>query len=139
METDEVFDDKVIDVQPPRKRRLWILVLLAIVLVLFLFGSPLLAIYVDALWFSSLGFSEAYWYKFRLGGLLFVIFFAVTFLILRLSFAALTRWLPQLRERPRITPAQRRRREGYKHPGVHLSPCRLASYRWARRCCTRSA
>ena len=102
METDEVFDDKVIDLQPPRKRRLWIFVLLAIVLVLFLFGSSLLAIYVDALWFSSLGFSEAYWYKFRLGGLLFVVFFAVTFLILRLSFAALTRFLPQLRERPRI-------------------------------------
>src|SRR5687767_2290222 len=101
METDQVFDDEVIDIRP-RKRRLWIFVLLAIVLALFLFGSPLLGIYVDALWFSSLGYSDVYWYKFRLGGLLFVVFFALTFLILRLSFALLTRWLPQLRERPRI-------------------------------------
>jgi uncharacterized membrane protein (UPF0182 family) len=101
METDQVFDAEVIDMKP-RKRRLWIFVLLAIVLALFLLASPLLGIYVDALWFSSLGYSDAYWYKFRLGSLLFVIFFALTFLILRLSFAALTRWLPQLKERPRI-------------------------------------
>lgn len=102
METDQIFDDEVIDIRPPRKRRRWILVLLAIIVALFLFGSPLLGIYIDALWFSSLGLSGVYWYKFRLGGLLFVVFFALTFLILRLSFAALSRWFPQLKERPRI-------------------------------------
>ncbi|HJQ70471.1 MAG TPA: UPF0182 family protein [Blastocatellia bacterium] len=101
MENDDAFDDKVIEIRP-RKRRIWLFVLIAIVLFLFLLGSPLIGIYVDALWFSSLGFSDAYWYKFRLGGLLFVIFLVLTFLILRLSFAALTRWLPQLRERPQI-------------------------------------
>ena len=101
METDKVFDDEVIDIRPQKRRR-WIFVLLALVVALFLFGSPLLGIYVNALWFSTLGFSDVYWYKFRLGGLLFVIFFALTFLILRLSFAALARWFPQLKERPSI-------------------------------------
>jgi uncharacterized protein len=101
METDQEFDNEVIELRP-RKRRLWIFVLLAILVALFLFGSPLLGIYIDALWFSTLGYSDVYWYKFRLGGLLFVVFLALTFLILRLSFAALTRWFPQLKERPRI-------------------------------------
>jgi uncharacterized membrane protein (UPF0182 family) len=101
METDQVFDDDVIEIRP-RKRRGWVFVLLALVVALFLFGSPLLGIYIDALWFSSLGFSDVYWYKFRLGGLLFVLFFVLTFLILRLSFAALARWFPQLKERPSI-------------------------------------
>lgn len=71
---------------------------------IFFFGSQILSIYVDALWFSSLGYSDAYWYKFRLGSLLFVIFLALTFLIMRFSFALLDRALPQLKERPRVRP-----------------------------------
>ena len=101
METDRVFDDEVIDIRP-RKRRRWVFVLLGLLVVLFLSSSSLLGIYVDALWFSSLGYSDVYWYKFRLGGLLFGVFFALTFVILRLSFALLARWFPQLSERPQV-------------------------------------
>src|SRR5689334_21306779 len=102
MEDDPLFNKKIVDVGPPRKRRLWLLVLAAIVAVLFLTGSKLLSIYVDSLWFSSIGYAGVYWYKFRLGALLFVIFFVATFLLLRLAFALLNRLFPELVERPRL-------------------------------------
>ncbi|MCI0486697.1 MAG: UPF0182 family protein [Blastocatellia bacterium] len=101
MQDDPLLDDNVIDVKP-RKRRLWIYITLALVIAVFLFGSQLIDIYIDALWFSSLGFGDVYWYKFRVGGLLFAVFLVVTFLLMRLPFVALNRVLPQLTERPRV-------------------------------------
>jgi uncharacterized membrane protein (UPF0182 family) len=101
MQSDPLFDDQVIDIKP-KKRRPWLYVVLAVLLLAFFFGSQILSVYIDALWFASVGYSNVYWYKFRLGGLLFAVFLALTFLILRLSFAALSRAVPQLTERPRV-------------------------------------
>src|ERR1041384_4141729 len=105
MDDDQLFD--VTDFKP-RKRRLGLIVGIAIVLALLLFGSQLLNIYIDALWFSAVGYSKVYWYKFRLGGLLFLIFFVVSFVIARVPFFFLNRVLPELTERPkfRITSAE---------------------------------
>ena len=95
------FEDRVVDMGS-RKRRLWLYVVLAIVAIALLFGSQLLGIYIDALWFESLGYSNVYWYQINTSGLLFLVFFVITFLIVRLPFFLLNRLLPQLTERPRV-------------------------------------
>ena len=82
---DERLFDEVIDIKP-RKRRFGLIIIALIAAALLLFGSQFLSIYIDALWFSSVGYSNVYWYKFRLGGLLFVIFFVLSFLIARVPF-----------------------------------------------------
>ncbi|HLG15948.1 MAG TPA: UPF0182 family protein [Blastocatellia bacterium] len=97
------FGHRVIDIKPPRKRRIWLYVAGAAIVMLFLFGSQFLSIYIESLWFSSLGYSDVYWYKFRLGALLFFVFLVLTFLIVRLPLAWLGRLLPQLNERPKIS------------------------------------
>ncbi|MEN3331750.1 MAG: uncharacterized protein V7641_1115 [Blastocatellia bacterium] len=102
MEDDPLFNKNVFDIGPQRKRRVWLIVLAAVVVGLLLTGSKLLNIYVDALWFNSIGFASVYWYKFRLGALLFVIFFAATFIIIKLAFLLLNRLFPELTERPRL-------------------------------------
>ena len=78
-------NDEVIDVEPPRKRRWWVWIFAAVVLLLFVV-SRTLSIYVSALWFNSLGYSSVYWYVLKLKVLLFVIFFVLTVLILRAAF-----------------------------------------------------
>lgn len=85
-----------------RKRRNWFVIAGVVVIGFLLFGSRLVGIYVDALWFSSLGYSAVYWYKFKLGGALFVAFLVATFVLMRLGFSLLGRALPQLTERPRV-------------------------------------
>ena len=103
MDNDPLFENGVIDINPRKsKRRKWLLIVVAVIVALFLFGSPLLGIYVDSLWFSSIGYAAVYWYKFKLGGGLFFIFLALTFLVIRVSFALLNRALPALTERPRV-------------------------------------
>ena len=105
MKDEPLFDDQVIDINPrSRKRRRWLIVLAALIVFLLLTWSRLTSIYVDSLWFSSLGYSNVYWYKFRLGGLLFLFFFVVTFLIIRLPFVFLNRFFPEMTERPRLRP-----------------------------------
>src|SRR5438132_11744223 len=99
MDDDRLFD--VIDPKP-RRRRLWLVITVAVIIALLLFGSQFLNIYIDSLWFSSVGYSEVYWYKFRLGGLLFLIFFVLSFLIVRLPFLFLNRLLPELTENHRF-------------------------------------
>lgn len=73
---------EVIDVGPPRRRRWRIWILVGIVL-LFVFASRVLSIFLSAVWFSSLGFSDVYWYIFKLKAGLFFAFLAATILILR--------------------------------------------------------
>jgi len=82
-------DGEIIDVGriTPRRRRRWpLLVIVAIVILLFVFSSRGLAIYTSALWFGSLGYSAVFWYIFKLKLVLFLIFFALTFLILQAAF-----------------------------------------------------
>ncbi|MBI3654545.1 MAG: UPF0182 family protein [Acidobacteria bacterium] len=101
MDNEPIFEPEVIDLTPRRKRKkLWIA--LAIIVALFLFGSPLLTIYIDSLWFASTGYSAVYWYKFKLGGWLFLLFLVASFLLIRLPFFWLNRVLPALTEKPRV-------------------------------------
>jgi uncharacterized membrane protein (UPF0182 family) len=100
MDDDRLFDD-VIEMKP-RKRRFGLLLIAIIIFAFLLSGSQLLSIYIDSLWFSTVSYSGVYWYKFRLGGLLFVIFFIVSFLIVRVPFTFLARLLPELIERPNV-------------------------------------
>ena len=100
MDDERLFAD-VIDIKP-RKRRLGLIVTAVIVVAALMFGSQFLNIYIDALWFSAVGYSKVYWYKFRLGGLLFLVFFVLSFLITRLPFVFLNRVLPELTERPKF-------------------------------------
>ncbi|HEX8175120.1 MAG TPA: UPF0182 family protein [Pyrinomonadaceae bacterium] len=83
-------DDEVIDVGPPERRRWrrWV-ILAAIILGFVLLRS--VSIYVEALWFDSLGFASVYWYTFRLKLALFVIFLLATLVILRGAFWLLER------------------------------------------------
>jgi uncharacterized membrane protein (UPF0182 family) len=101
MEDDSLFESRSIDITP-RKRKVWLYLTIAIIVIILLFGSQLLKIYIDSLWYSSAGYSDVYWYKFRLGGLLFAVFFVLTFLIFRLPFIFLSRLFPELSERPKI-------------------------------------
>lgn len=101
MEDDPLFTPKLIDIKP-RKRRVGLIVAVLIIVAAMLFGSQLLNIYIDSLWFSAVGYARVYWYKFRLGGLLFLIFFVLSFLIVRVPFLFLNRVLPELTERPRF-------------------------------------
>src|SRR2546423_13860737 len=83
-------DDEVIDVSLPTRRhwRRWV-ILAAIVLAFVLLRS--IYIYVEALWFDSLGYASVYWYAFRLKLALFFIFFLLTLVILRAAFWILER------------------------------------------------
>lgn len=86
-----VSDAEIIDVPPPPKRRRWLRWLIAGAVLLFLALSRILAVYVSALWFGSLGYSNVYWYIFKLKLALFLIFFLLTVLILRCAFWLLER------------------------------------------------
>lgn len=70
------------------RRWVWILGLLALVL---LFLPNFAQIYVNSLWFDSLGYSPVFWYSFWIKFGLFAGFFAATFAILRAAFWALER------------------------------------------------
>jgi uncharacterized membrane protein (UPF0182 family) len=83
-------DSEVIDVGPPRKRRLrrwWIGAIVLLLLVL----SRSLSVFLSAAWFSSLGFSAVYWYIFKLKVGLFLAFAVLTIVILRTAFWLLER------------------------------------------------
>lgn len=80
-------DSEVIDVGPGRRsRRRWLLLVIVALIVLLFLSSRALSIYVSALWFESLGYASVYWYIFKVKLVLFLIFFALTVLILRVAF-----------------------------------------------------
>ncbi|HEV2884285.1 MAG TPA: UPF0182 family protein [Pyrinomonadaceae bacterium] len=78
-------DTEVIDVDPPKRRR-WRRWLIAIIVLLFIASSRLLAVYLSAAWFNSLGFSSVYWYIFKLKAGLFLGFTVLTVLVLGTAF-----------------------------------------------------
>ena len=84
------FDEDIIDVPPPRRRR-WRRWLLGALILLFIALSRSLAIYVSALWFGSLGYGSVYWYILKLKILLFLGFLILTAVILRAGFSLLER------------------------------------------------
>ncbi len=73
---------EVIDVGPPKRRRWRVWVIIAIIL-LFIFASRALSVFLSALWFGSLGFSDVYWYIFKLKAGLFFGFAIATVILLR--------------------------------------------------------
>jgi len=72
--------------RPPRRGRF---VLLAVVLVALFGGGTALSYYVDALWFSSLGYADVFWKTLNLQAGVFTVFAVVTFLAVYGSFLAL--------------------------------------------------
>ncbi len=81
----------------PRRRRLLILLLVVLALI-FLGGRTAVSYYVDALWFTSLGYRAVFWKSLSLQWVVFGIFFAVTFAALYGWFRVLLHFCrPELR------------------------------------------
>ena len=76
--------------QPPRRRRVFLFTL-AILLALILSSRTALSYYVEAIWFGSLGYESAFWKTLALQWTVFLVFAAVTFLVLYGWFLALRR------------------------------------------------
>jgi uncharacterized protein len=76
---------------PPRhpRRRRGRLVLIVLAIAAILSAGTTLSYYVEALWFSSLGYVDVFWKTLNLQGVVFVSVAAVTFLILYGSFLAM--------------------------------------------------
>jgi uncharacterized membrane protein (UPF0182 family) len=85
-----ISDREIIDVGPPKRRR-WRLFAIGAVVLLFILFSRSLSIYLSALWFGSVGYSEVYWYIFKFKAALFLIFALLTTAILRSAFWLLER------------------------------------------------
>ena len=109
-------DDEVIDIGPPTRRRWRRWVILGAVLLIFVLLRSA-SIYVESLWFDSLGFASVYWYTFKLKLALFFIFAIVTFLILRGAF-----WLM---ERAFSASALERRIITVNNQAVEINPARF--------------
>jgi hypothetical protein len=69
-------DAEIIDITPRRRPqrgwRWWIIFAALLVIAIVLFRG--IGIYVESLWFNSLGFASRFWYEFWLGWMLFAIF-----------------------------------------------------------------
>jgi uncharacterized protein len=74
--------------QRPRRRRVALVVLLALGVILFGGGSTI-SYYVEALWFDSLGYGSVFWKMLNLQMTVFAVFGVLTFAILYGSFLAL--------------------------------------------------
>jgi uncharacterized protein len=110
------FDHEIIDIEPPRRRhwRRWVI---GAVVLLFLALLRGLSIYIEALWFGSLGYASVYWYTFRLKLTLFLLFALLTVIILRGAF-----WLL---ERIFKTSAIERRTIMLNNQPFEISPARI--------------
>ena len=83
-------------VRPARRPR-WLLLVLALVILAFLFGRTWLSYYVDALWFGALGYGEVFWKTLSLQWTSFAAFSAATFFVLYGTYLALKHaYLPDL-------------------------------------------
>jgi uncharacterized membrane protein (UPF0182 family) len=84
------FEHEIIDVGPPTPRhwRRWVIGAAVLFLIALLRS---LSIYIEALWYGSLGYASVYWYTFRLKLALFFGFLLLTVFILRGAFRLLER------------------------------------------------
>src|ERR1041384_4852624 len=116
-ESPDELNGMVIDVGPrkPRRWRRWALVALVVVA---LFTLPrLLSIYIESLWFGSVGYAPVYWYTLRLKILLFVVTAAATFALLRLTFSVIARVFAPI--------VQTRRQIVINQQQVDIAPARI--------------
>jgi uncharacterized membrane protein (UPF0182 family) len=111
-------DDEIIDVGPPGRRRWRLLAIIAAVILAFALLRSI-SIYVEALWFDSLGYASVYWYTFRLKLGLFFVFLLLTLIILRATF-----WLL---ERAFSASALERRTITINNQPVTFAPARFVS------------
>ncbi len=82
-------DGRVIEVRrQPRRGRLR-LILVAIIALLLFGAGALISWYVEALWFTSVGYSSVFWKTLGIKAGLFAAFFVVTVVLLQLAFWAL--------------------------------------------------
>jgi uncharacterized membrane protein (UPF0182 family) len=84
-------DDTIIEVGRPMRRGKHLLWLLALIPIALFLLNRLAAVYVESLWFGSMGFSAVYWYRLKLQILIWLIFAVVTFVVLKLAFWGLER------------------------------------------------
>ncbi|HVF41733.1 MAG TPA: UPF0182 family protein, partial [Pyrinomonadaceae bacterium] len=88
------FDEPVIDIGPPtggRPRRVRRWAALAVVLLALFALSRAGSVYMETLWFGSLGYSSVYWTAFKYGWAVFAAFALATALLLRGAFSLLER------------------------------------------------
>ena len=90
-------DAEIIDItprlpQPKRKRSLIRWVIVPVLLVMVIAAIRGIYVYVDSLWYGSLGFGSRFWYVLGLGWGLFAVFGVLTFAILGGGFYGLQKW-----------------------------------------------
>jgi uncharacterized membrane protein (UPF0182 family) len=114
------FEGEVIDIQPERtgggrRRRLWLLILALVVVLILL--SRAAGVYLETLWYGSLGYESVYWTGFWYELALFPIFAVATAVVLRGAF-----WLM---ERAFVVSALAPRRVVVNNQPVFVKPARL--------------
>jgi len=104
-------------VGPPRRHWRGSMIMAAIGFVLVFALSRVLSIYVQSLWFGSLGYASVYWYTFGLQTTLFTIFALSTLIILRAAFRLLERAFATATLEPRVI--------SVSNQPLYLSPARI--------------
>src|SRR5215210_1292860 len=85
-DTPDDFDGEIVDFAPPgaqggRKRKRWLLILVLLALVFALTRAA--GVYIETLWFGSLGYESVYWTTFGYEWAVFGVFALATTAILR--------------------------------------------------------
>ncbi len=98
------FDDDIIDITPRAERRGggWLKWYIGVSVVLVIALTSSVGIYVDALWFGSLGYASRFWYVFSLGWELFAVFAVLTIVIVRSGLYILERFFGPELNKPRL-------------------------------------
>src|SRR2546421_1136247 len=116
----EDFEGEIIDIEPERtpgrrRRRRWLLILALVVVALLL--SRAAGVYLETLWFGSLGYGSVYWTSLGYELALFGVFAVATTVILRGAF-----WLL---ERAFVVSALAPRRILVNNQPVYVKPARM--------------